>query len=84
LFPSAISYQREKGARFLFLPRYSPDLDPIERAFAKLKATCAALAPAPSMPCSTPSAKSADSSIPTSAGTTSEPQGMSQIKRAAL
>jgi transposase len=29
---------REKGAWFLFLPRYSPDLNPIEMAFAKLKA----------------------------------------------
>ena len=26
------------GARFLFLPPYSPDLNPIEMAFAKLKA----------------------------------------------
>lgn len=26
-----------KGATLLFLPPYSPDLDPIERAFAKLK-----------------------------------------------
>jgi hypothetical protein len=26
------------GARLLYLPRYSPDLDPIEQAFAKLKA----------------------------------------------
>ena len=29
---------REKGAWFLFLPPYSPDLNPIEMAFAKLKA----------------------------------------------
>ena len=26
------------GARLLFLPPYSPDFNPIERAFAKLKA----------------------------------------------
>jgi len=26
------------GARLLYLPPYSPDLDPIENAFAKLKA----------------------------------------------
>ena len=29
---------RERGAWFLFLPKYSPDLNPIEMAFAKLKA----------------------------------------------
>ena len=29
---------KEKGAWFLFLPPYSPDLNPIEMAFAKLKA----------------------------------------------
>ena len=34
----AASILREKGAWFLFLPRYSPDLNPIEMAFAKLKA----------------------------------------------
>ena len=34
----AAAILREKGAWFLFLPRYSPDLNPIEMAFAKLKA----------------------------------------------
>lgn len=29
---------RQRGAWFLFLPAYSPDLNPIEMAFAKLKA----------------------------------------------
>lgn len=29
---------QEEGAWFLFLPQYSPDLNPIEMAFAKLKA----------------------------------------------
>ena len=28
---------RAAGARFLFLPKYSPDLNPIEQFFAKLK-----------------------------------------------
>jgi transposase len=28
---------KERGAWFLFLPAYSPDLNPIEQAFAKLK-----------------------------------------------
>ena len=29
---------RERGVWFLFLPPYSPDLNPIEMAFSKLKA----------------------------------------------
>ena len=29
---------KERGAWFLFLPKYSPDLNPIEMAFSKLKA----------------------------------------------
>ena len=28
---------REVGARLFFLPKYSPDLNPIEQVFAKLK-----------------------------------------------
>lgn len=28
---------RKAGARLLFLPKYSPDLNPIEQVFAKLK-----------------------------------------------
>ena len=34
----AAAILKEKGAWFLFLPAYSPDLNPIEMAFAKLKA----------------------------------------------
>ena len=34
----AASILKQKGAWFLFLPAYSPDLNPIEMAFAKLKA----------------------------------------------
>jgi len=36
--PRAAASLREKGAWFLFLPPYSPDLNPIEMAFSKLKA----------------------------------------------
>jgi len=35
---SAVQCLRERGAWFLFLPPYSPDLNPIENAFSKLKA----------------------------------------------
>ena len=34
----AESILKERGAWFLFLPPYSPDLNPIEMAFSKLKA----------------------------------------------
>jgi transposase len=36
--PKAAECLKERGAWFLFLPPYSPDLDLIEMAFAKLKA----------------------------------------------
>ncbi len=36
--PKAARILRDKGAWMLFLPPYSPALDPIEMAFAKLKA----------------------------------------------
>lgn len=36
--PKAAEALREVGAWFLFLPPYSPDLNPIEMAFSKLKA----------------------------------------------
>lgn len=35
--PRAAECLKERGAWFLFLPKYSPDLNPIEMAFAKLK-----------------------------------------------
>jgi len=36
--PGAVAALRKIGAWFLFLPPYSPDLNPIEMAFSKLKA----------------------------------------------
>jgi len=36
--PKAQAVLKQRGAWFLFLPPYSPDLNPIEMAFAKLKA----------------------------------------------
>lgn len=35
--PAVRAAIRAKGARLLFLPPYSPDLNPIEQMFAKLK-----------------------------------------------
>ena len=35
--PAVRAAIRAKGARLLFLPPYSPDLNPIEQVFAKLK-----------------------------------------------
>jgi transposase len=35
--PQAARALADRGAWFLFLPKYSPDLNPIEMAFAKLK-----------------------------------------------
>jgi transposase len=35
---TAAAALKSRGARFLFLPACSPDLNPIEMAFAKLKA----------------------------------------------
>ena len=42
--PAAEQAMRERGAWLLFLPPYSTDLNPIEMAFAKLKAHLRAVA----------------------------------------
>jgi transposase len=62
---------RSKGAWLLFLPPYSPDLNPIEMAFSKLKPISAPLPPEPSMTSGRRSAASAHSSPPKNAPTTS-------------
>jgi hypothetical protein len=68
---------RQRGAWLMFLPPYSPDLNPIEMAFAKLKAHLRAMAlRAPSTNSGTPSAKSAISSPQKNAQTTSKPPDM--------
>ena len=38
--PKATALLKDIGAWFLFLPPYSPDLNPIEMAFAKIKTVC--------------------------------------------
>ena len=72
------------GAWFLFLPPYSPDFNPIENAFSKLKALLrkAAARTVDQLwraipPPSTPSPR-------TTAAATSPPQAMSRIKREML
>ena len=72
---------KERGAWFLFLPAYSPDLNPIEMAFAKLKAhPCALPAPAPTRRSGVQSATSAHCSSRASVGASSDAQAMLPIK----
>jgi transposase len=75
---------KERGVWFLFLPPYSPDLNPIEMAFAKLKANLRRIGPEPSMSCGRRSVASATSTPTMNAAITSKPQGMCQIKRSML
>ena len=70
-----------RGAQLLYLPPYSPDLNPIEQAFAKLKALLRKSAPA--MASGMPSPKSSGSSALTSAATSFEAQDI-QPDRALL
>ncbi len=74
---------KAKGAWFLFLPPYSPDLNPIEMAFSKLKAHMRA-AQARNYGALLKAAISAASSSPNNAGTSSTPPDMRPIKRTTL
>ena len=81
----AESIIRAKGAWLLFLPPYSPDFNPIEMAFAKLKAYLRAPSqPEPSITSGKPSVTSAPSSHQKNAQTISKPQDMDSIKGAML
>ena len=71
------------GARRRLLPPYSPDLNPIENAFAKLKAILRKAA-APFPLSGTLSAMPSRRLIQTSAQTTSPPPGMSRSDRILL
>jgi transposase len=75
---------KARGAWILFLPPYSPDLNPIEMAFAKLKLICAQEPPGPSMPSGRRSGASAISSILQNAKTTSPPLDMDSVEHPAL
>ena len=61
---------RAVGASVLYLPPYSPDLNPIEQAFAKLKALLRGLRPEPGRRSGRPSANSSAASAQPSAATT--------------
>ena len=75
---------KSAGARLLFLPKYSPDLNPIEQVFAKLKGFVRKAAPAPSTPSPTPSPTRSPSSPLTNAPATSPTQAMPTPKCRAL
>lgn len=62
------------GAELRYLPPYSPDFNPIENAFAKLKALLRKEAPAPSTFCGPPSVAWSTSLHPENASTCSPPQ----------
>jgi DDE superfamily endonuclease len=66
---------RAKGAWLVFLPPYSPDLNPIEMAFVSSRPCWAPERSAPSTPSGAQSVRSATSSVPRNAKTTSPPQG---------
>ena len=69
---------RSAGARLFLLPKYSPDLNPIEKFFAKLKHWLRKAAGEQSRPFVTPSAKSSALSRQANAEITSPRQDTSQ------
>lgn len=71
---------KAQGNWLLFLPPYSPDLNPIEMAYAKLKAICGAPKPEHSRRYSNPSHRPASSSRHKSVSTSSRLPHMLQIK----
>ena len=76
---------KARGAWFLFLPQYSPDLNPIEMAFSKLKAHLRAAAARTFEASGPPWATSARCSIARRMlELTSKPPAMRPIKRTML
>ena len=72
------------GASLLYLPPCSPAFNPIENAFAKLKALLQGAPNAPSRAFGPPSGASSTSSRPPNAPTTSQPQDTMQFERKML
>jgi transposase len=83
-YNKAAAALRDVGCWFLYLPPYSPDLNPIEMAFSKLKAHLRRIGVEHSIRCSTRSPKSASSSRQTNAGTSSVRLDMLQVKSETL
>ena len=73
-----------RGAWFLFLPPYSPDLNPIEMAFSKLEAHLRRIGARTMTTSGKPSAASATSTVPKNAKTTSQQQATGRIKRSMI
>jgi transposase len=65
---------RSAGAKLFFLPKYSPDLNPIEQVFAKLKHLLRKAAARTIEPSALPSARSSEHLLPRNAPTISETQ----------
>ena len=68
------------GAELRYLPTYSPDMNPIEKAFSKLKAFLRKIAERPSLASSAPSKPAPKSSSPRNVQITSNPVVMSTIQ----
>src|SRR5690606_26279062 len=75
---------RQAGAHLIFLPPYSPDLNPIEQVFAKLKALLRKAAERTVEPPGDASANSSTTSPPPSAPTTSRTPATLQYDRITL
>ena len=75
---------KARGAWFLFLPQYSPDLNPSRWRSPRSKRSCARRPRAPSRRSGPPWATSAPCSAPTNAGTSSKKPVMRPVKRTPL
>jgi hypothetical protein len=73
-----------KGATLIFLPPYSPDFNPIEKASQSSRRTCERLPPGPSMTSRPPSPTPSRHSQPPSAITTSPLADTTQNERKML
>jgi putative transposase len=75
---------RDVGARLVFLPKYSPDLNPIEQVFAKFKTLLRKAGAEPTKRSPTPAAKSSPSTRPPNAPHTSRTQDTRRPKSRTL